>query len=88
MHLCSISLSSKKRKYYLFIGLYPYTHTDLCSVMDYQAPLSMGFPRQEDWSGLPFPSSWDLPHPGIESMSPGLAGRFFITAPSVKPLHV
>ena len=32
-----------------------------------QAPLSMGFPRQEFWSGLPFPSPGDLPHPGIES---------------------
>ena len=32
----------------------------------FQAPLSMGFPRQEYWSGLPFPSAWDLPHPGTE----------------------
>ena len=32
----------------------------------HQAPLSMGFPRQEYWSGLPFPSPGDLPHPGIE----------------------
>ena len=31
-----------------------------------QAPLSMGFPRQESWSGLPFPSPGDLPDPGIE----------------------
>ena len=35
-----------------------------------QPPLSMGFPRQEYWSGLPFPSSGDLPNPGIEPMSP------------------
>ena len=34
-----------------------------------QAPLSMGFPRQEHWSGLPFPSSGDLPDPGIKSTS-------------------
>ena len=34
-----------------------------------QAPLSMGFPRQEYCSGLSFPSPWDLPHPGIESQS-------------------
>ena len=34
------------------------------------APLSMGFPRQEYWSGLPFPSPRDLPKPGIESVSP------------------
>ena len=32
----------------------------------YQAPLSMGFSRQEYWSGLPFPSPGDLPDPGIE----------------------
>ena len=31
-----------------------------------------GFPRQECWSGLPFPSPWDLPHPGIKAMSPAL----------------
>ena len=35
-----------------------------------QASLSMGFSRQEYWSGLPFPSPGDLPNPGIESMSP------------------
>ena len=40
----------------------------------YQAPLSMGFSRQEYWSGLPFPSPGDLPDPGIESVSPTLAG--------------
>ena len=36
----------------------------------YQAPLSMGFSRQEHWSGLPFPSPGDLPDPGIEPGSP------------------
>ena len=48
-----------------------------------QAPLSMGFPRQEYWSGLSFPSPGDLPHPGIKPMSlesPPLAGRFFTTS--------
>ena len=47
-----------------------------------QASLSMGFSRQEYWSGLPFPSPRDLPNPGIEPvclMSPALAGRFFTT---------
>ena len=38
----------------------------------YQAPLSMGFSRQEYWSGLPFPSPGDLPNPGIEPGSPVL----------------
>ena len=38
----------------------------------HQAPLSMGFSRQEYWSGLAFPSPEDLPHPGIKPMSPAL----------------
>ena len=38
----------------------------------YQAPLSMGFSRQEYWSGLPFPSPGDLPDPGIKPRSPAL----------------
>ena len=46
-----------------------------------QAPLSMGFPKQEHWRGLPFPSPGDLPYPGTEPVSPPLAGRFFTTEP-------
>ena len=38
----------------------------------HQAPLSLGFSRQESWSGLPFPSLGDLPNPGIEPVSPAL----------------
>ena len=38
----------------------------------YQAPLSVGFSREEYWSGLPFPSPGDLPNPGIEPGSPAL----------------
>ena len=45
-----------------------------------QTPLSMGFPRQEYWSGLPFPSPGDLPNPGIKPASPALARGFFTTA--------
>ena len=45
-----------------------------------QAPLFMGFSRQEYWSGLLFPSPGDLPNPGIESKSPALAGGFFTTS--------
>ena len=44
-----------------------------------QTSLSKGFPRQEYWSGLPFPSPGDLPDPGIELMSPALAGGFITT---------
>ena len=48
-----------------------------------QAPLSIVFPKQEYWSGLPFPSPWDIPDPGIQPRSPALqvvsftAGGFF-----------
>ena len=52
--------------------------TTLCTVIR-QAALSMGFPRQESWSGLLFPSLGDLPDPGIElasPLSPVSAGRF------------
>ena len=56
----------------------------LCDPMDwtvaYQASPSMGFSRQEYWSGLPFPSPGDLPDSGIEfvsPVSPALAGEFF-----------
>jgi len=45
----------------------------------------MGFSMQEHWSGLPFPSSGDLPNSGIEPASPALAGRFFTTVPPGKP---
>ena len=54
----------------------------------HQAPLPMGFSRQEYRSGLPFPPPRDLPVPGIESTSPAspaLAGGFFTTEPSGKP---
>ena len=44
-----------------------------------QVPLSMGFPRQEYWKGLPFPSPGDIPSSGIKLMSPALAGGFFTT---------
>ena len=48
----------------------------------HQTSLSMGFPRQENWSGFPFPSPRALPDPGIESVSPvspSLASEFFTT---------
>ena len=55
-----------------------------CTVA-WQAPLSMGFPRQEYSSGLPFPFPGVLPDPGIEPTSPALAGEFFTTEPPGKP---
>ena len=50
----------------------------------HQAPLSMGFSRQEYWSGLPCPPPEDFPKPGIEPTSPELAGGFFTTEPRGK----
>ena len=64
-----------------------------CSVtsdsVTHQAPLFTEFPRQEYWSGLPFPSPGDLPNPGIRPtfpVAPALAGRFFTTEPPGKSL--
>ena len=54
----------------------------------HQAPLSIGFPRQEYWSELPFPSPGDLPDPEIEPTSPAPAGGFLTTKPPGKPIHV
>ena len=62
-------------------------HAQLCLTpcipwtVGHQAPLSMGFSRQEYWSGLPFPSPGDLLDPGMESRSP-VAGGFFTTEPT------
>ena len=52
----------------------------------HQAPLSMGFPRQEYRSGSPFPSPGNLPDPGIEPAFPALTGGFVTIEPSGKPL--
>ena len=53
----------------------------------YEAPPSMGFSRQEYWSGLPFPSPGDIPVPGIEPGSPGLWADDLPSEPPAKP-HV
>ena len=57
-----------------------------CDPMDYNPPdsLSMGFARQEYWSGLPFPCPGDLSDPGMEPASPALAGGFFSIEPPGK----
>ena len=53
--------------------------------VDHQAPLSMGFLKQEYWRGLPFLSPGDLPDPGIELASPALASKFFASELLGKP---
>ena len=68
----------------------PFSHVRLFETLwirARQAPLSMGFSRQEYWSELPCPPSGDLPDPGSEPTSlksPALAGRFFTTSASWK----
>ena len=54
-------------------------------IVAYQASLSMGFSRQEYWSGLPFPSPGDLPDPGIEPRSPVLRADTLLSEPPGKP---
>ena len=88
---------------YTHTHTHTYTCTHTCSVapvlsnsmtpltVAHQAPLSMGFPRQEYWSGLLFPPTEDLPNPGIKPISPApptLAGRFFTTETPKKPIYV
>ena len=53
----------------------------------HQAHLSMGFPQQEYWSELPFPSPGDLPNPRIKPTFPALAGRFLTTKPTGQPIR-
>ena len=65
---------------YFIIVVYSISRVRLCyNPRDYiahQSPLSMGFVRQEYWSGLPFPSPGDLHAPGIEPTSPALHADF------------
>ena len=51
----------------------------------HQAPLSMGFPRQKYWNGLPFPFSGDLPSPETEPESPALQADSLLIEPPGKP---
>ena len=51
----------------------------------HQAPLSMGFSRQDYWSGLPFPFPGDRPNPGIETRSPALQAEALTSEPPGKP---
>ena len=70
-------------------GLSRFRHAQLCAMLwsiARQAPLSMGFFRQEYWSGLPCPPTGDLPDSGIKPASliaPALAGMFFVVVQSL-----
>ena len=63
------------------------TLATLCTVAR-QAPLSMEFPWQDYWSGLPFLSPGDLPNPGIQPVSPPLPSESLPTELSGKPMTV
>ena len=80
---------------FLNFGFFPLSNVEghACSVVSdsvtpwaaaHQAPLSMGLPRQEYWSGLPFPSPGDFSDPEIKAAFPALPRRFFTTEPSGK----
>ena len=78
MHACMLNCFSCVQ---LFVTLWTVTH---------QAPLSMGFSRQEYWSELPFPPLGDLPDPAIHILSvlsPSLAGQFFTTSMTWEALN-
>ena len=71
---------------YIVVVVYSLSHVQLFATpwtVDCQAPLSMGFLRQEQesWSVLPFPSPGDVPNPGIKHVFPTLAGEFFTAEP-------
>ena len=66
---------------------------NLCYLMGSSplSPFSREFSRQEYWSGLPFPTPGDLPHPGIEPaslVSPALAGKFFTSSATLVFLYI
>ena len=63
---------------YLYKSLSRVLHFATPQAVARQAPLSMGFPRQEYWSGLPFPSPGYHPNPGIKPVSPALTGGGFL----------
>ena len=76
-----------RRDVYVSAQLCPILFGSTPRTVAFQAPLSMGFPRQEYWSGLSFSPPGDLPDPGIEPaspVSPAWAGGFFTTLPPGK----
>ena len=92
-----LALGTSKRPFgplLLGVGYHCYLVAKSCMtlatlwIVAHLAPLSMGFPWQEYWIGLPFPSPGDLPDPGIEPESPALAGKFFTCEPPGKLQYV
>ena len=84
----NIEVGRKRRQQGCIVSTYMLSHVRLFTTpwtVAHQDPLSMGFPRQEYWSGLPFPCPGNLPNPETQPVSPGLAGRFFTIEPPGKP---
>ena len=79
----SSSKKRKKMKSFSHVRLFASPWTVAC-----QAPPSIGFSRQEYWSGLSFPSPGDLPDPGIEPGSPALHANFLPSEPPGSPVPV
>ena len=74
-------------KLLLLLLLSRFSRVQLCATPEmtaHQAPPSLGFSRQQHWSGLPFPSPGDLPDRGVKLVSPALAADFFIAATLVE----
>ena len=72
----------------LLLLLSHFSHVRLCATPQtpaHQAPPSLGFSKQEHWSGVPFPSPGDLPNPGIEPRSPTLQADALPSEPPGKP---
>ena len=92
-HWSGSSENTKQDKYQLFICVYTCMLRRFSRVwlfvtpwtVAHQAPLSMGFSRQEYWSGLLFPSPGNLPDPGIEPRSPALEADVLTSEPPEKP---
>ena len=84
--VCSIVIHTLKMrsKYCCLVAKLCLTLCDLWTVVC-QAPLSMEFPRQQYWSGLPFPSAGHLPHPRSKHRSPALQADSFTAEPLGKP---
>ena len=85
-HNLDVGYMRKKVVFCFFFFEVAHSCLPLCDPTDcslaHQAPLSVGFSRQEYWSGLPFPSPGDLPNPGSEPGSPALQAD---TLPSEPP---
>ena len=74
---CSAKMALQKQSKSESVSLAILSDSAIPWTMAHQAPLSMEFSRQEFWNGLPFPSPWDLPNPGIKPGFPLHGGRIF-----------